>query len=73
MSVTETSTPGGAAASDVEVEDDGGRRRFRLTEGAGRVVLESDQAGDAATVQVHLAGQRPIDGRLGEPIPLATA
>jgi len=65
--------PGGAAASDVEVEDDGGRRRFRLTEGAGRVVLESDQAGDAATVQVHLAGQRPIDGRLGEPIPLATA
>ena len=65
--------PGGAAASDTEVEDDGGRRRFRLTEGAGRVVLESDQAGDTATVQVHLAGQRPIDGRLGEPIPLATA
>ena len=65
--------PGGAAVREVELEDEGRRRRLRLTEAEGWVILDADQPGEAAAVQVHRAGQRPVPGRLGEPVPLATA
>ncbi|MDQ6882707.1 MAG: glycoside hydrolase family 31 protein [Candidatus Dormibacteraeota bacterium] len=63
--------PGPAGTHAVELEDDRGRRAYRLTVRPGEVRLDGEPPGD--TVLVHLSGHQPVGGRLGASISLPSA